>query len=245
MKVSSRIAIVNLIFFILMIAINYYAGSNVGSIANEKTALIQPAGYAFSIWILIYFLLFLWIVKGFFVRGKKVSVYIDTQRLIPINFLLNGAWILAFTQQKILLSTVIILLLLLSIILIYRKIKQNVNRGLFDLVPFSIYLGWVSIASIVNVFTLFVRNDIETFLGIGELDWTVIMLIFGCALAVSFSLINQDALYPLVFIWSYIAIYVKDQEEIINLVTLNCIIIMSVTVLYVVFSKISRTNSEH
>ncbi|MCZ2260834.1 tryptophan-rich sensory protein [Sporosarcina sp. G11-34] len=241
MKASRRIAIVNLIFFIVMIAINYYAGSNVGIIANEKSALIQPAGYAFSIWILIFFLLFLWIVKGFFVHGKKVSVYIDTQILIPINFLLNGAWILAFTQQKILLSTVIILLLLLSIILIYRKIKQNVNRGLFSLVPFSIYLGWVSIASIVNVFTYFVRNDIETFLGIGELGWTVIMLIFGCALAVSFSLINQDALYTLVFIWSYIAIYVKNQEEIINLVTLNCIIIMSVTVLYVVISKVSRT----
>jgi len=91
-KVSRRIAIVNLIFFIVMIAINYYAGSNVRIIANEISALIQPAGYAFSIWILIFFLLFLWVVKGFFVRSKKASVYIDTQRLIPINFLLNGAW---------------------------------------------------------------------------------------------------------------------------------------------------------
>nr|WP_255550267.1 tryptophan-rich sensory protein [Sporosarcina sp. E16_3] len=223
-----------------MIAINYSARSNVGVIANEKSALIQPAAYAFSIWILIYLLLFLWIIKGFFVRGKKVSVYIDLQVLIPVNFLLNGAWILAFTQQKILLSTVIILLLLLSLILIYRKIKKNVNRGLFDLVPFSIYLGWISIASIVNVFTYFVRNDVISFLGIGELGWTVIMLIFGCALAVSFSLINRDALYTLVFIWSYIAIYVKDQEEIINLVTLISIIIMSVTVLYVVSSKVTK-----
>nr|WP_255551597.1 tryptophan-rich sensory protein [Sporosarcina sp. E16_8] len=227
-----------------MIAINYSAGSNVGAIANEKSALIQPAGYAFSIWILIYLLLLLWIVKGFFVRGKKVSVYIDLQVLIPVNFLLNGAWVLAFTQQKILLSTVIILLLLLSLIVIYRKIKQNVNRGLFDLIPFSIYLGWVSVASIVNIFTYFVRNDITTFLGIEELGWTVIMLFFGCALAVSFSLINQDALYTLVFIWSYIAIYVKDQEEIINRVTLICIIIMSVTVLYVVISKLSRVKYE-
>ena len=190
--------------------------------------------------VLIYLLLFLWIIKGFFVRGKKVSVYIDLQVLIPVNFLLNGAWILAFTQQKILLSTVIILLLLLSLILIYRKIKKNVNRGLFDLVPFSIYLGWISIASIVNVFTYFVRNDVLSFLGIEELGWTVIILIFGCALAVSFSLINQDALYTLVFIWSYIAIYVKDQEEIINLVTLISIIIMSVTVLYVVISKVIK-----
>ena len=239
-KISKRIAIVNLIFFALMIAINYSARSNVGIIANEKSALIQPAGYAFSIWSLIYLLLFLWIIKGFFVRGKKVSVYIDLQVLIPLNFLLNGAWILAFTQQKILLSTVIILLLLLSLILIYRKIKKNVNRGLFDLVPFSIYLGWISIASIVNVFTYFVRNDVISFLGIEELGWTVIILIFGCALAVSFSLINQDALYTLVFIWSYIAIYVKDQEEIINLVTLISIIIMSVTVLYVVISKVIK-----
>jgi len=240
-KVTRRIAFVNLSFFIGMIAINYYAGSNVGIIANEKSALIQPAGYAFSIWFLIYFLLFLWVVKGFFVGVKKASVYIDTQRLIPINFLLNGAWILAFTQQKILLSTVIILMLLLSLIIIYSKIKQNVNRGLFDLVPFSIYLGWISIASIVNIFTYFVRNDFQTYLGFGELGWTVIALIFGCALAASFSLINQDALYSLVFIWSYIAIYMKNQAEIINLITLVCIVIMSVVVLNVVISKVSKT----
>lgn len=239
-KVSSRIAIVNLIFFIGMIAINYYAGSNVGKIANEKSALIQPAGYAFSIWLLIFFLLFLWVIKGFFVRGKKVSVYIDTQKLIPLNFLLNGAWILAFTQEKILLSTVIIILLLLSTLFIYSKIKQNVNKGLFDLVPFSIYLGWVSVATIVNVVTYFVRNDIDAFLGIGELGWTLILLIFACILAVSFSLVNQDALYTLVFIWSYIAIYVKDQDNLINIVLLVCIIIMSLTVLYVIFSKVSR-----
>ncbi|WP_391208493.1 TspO/MBR family protein [Psychrobacillus sp. L4] len=221
-----------------MLVINYSLGYNVGYTANEQTPLIQPANYAFSIWILIYFLLFLWIVKGFFVRGKKGSVYKELQLLIPVNFILNGAWILAFTQQKIRLSTVIIFLLLFSLIRIYRKIKRNTNRGLFDLIPFSIYLGWVFIASIVNVFTYFVRNNSFPFLGIEELGWTVIALILGCILAVLFTLINQDILYPLVIIWSYVAIYMNTQEKAIHLVTLISIVIISSTTLYTFISKV-------
>lgn len=236
MNSSIRITIVNLIFFTVMLIINYSPGSNVGDVANQQPALIQPAGYAFSIWILIYFLLFVWIVKGCFVRGKKGSVYKDLQVLIPVNFLLNGAWVLAFTSQRILLSTVIILLLLLSLILIYRKVKRNPNRHLFDLIPFSIYLGWISIASIVNIFTYFVRSTI-TF---DELKWTVIALILAGIITVIFTLFTKDILYPLVIIWSYIAIYVKDQEETINLVTVTSINIIIFTILYVVVSKIRR-----
>lgn len=225
----------------MMIAVNYNMGFNVGNIANEKTALIQPANYAFSIWGLIYLLLFIWIMRGFFVKDEKVSVYEDLRLLIPVNFLLNSAWIIAFTQQKFLLSTVIIILLLLSLFIIYKTIKQNPDKGSFDLIPFSIYLGWVSVATIVNIFTYFVRTDMTTFLGIDELGWTIIALIFGCMLAVSFSLFNEDILYPLVFIWSYVAIFSKSQEDIIKLVLIMCVIVMFGTILHVLITKKERT----
>lgn len=225
-----------------MLAINYYQGSSVGYIANEQQPLIQQANYAFSIWFLIYFLLFIWIVKGFFIRGKKGSIYRELQLLIPINFMLNGAWILAFTQQRILLSTVIIFLLLLSLIRIYNKIKLNSNKALFDLIPFSIYLGWVSIASIVNVFTFFVRNNVITFLGIDELGWTVVMLLFATVLTVVFILFNRDILYPLVIIWSYIAIYINNQEFAINIVIIISIILISIFIFLMTISKVKAEN---
>ncbi|MFF2752450.1 tryptophan-rich sensory protein [Psychrobacillus sp. NPDC058041] len=237
-----RISILNLFFFIVMLVINYYQRSSVGYIANEQIPLIQPANYAFSIWLLIYFLLFIWIVKGFFVRGKKGSVYRENQLLIPINFILNGAWILAFAQQRILMSTIIIFLLLISLIRIYNKIKRNANKALFDLIPFSIYLGWVSIASIVNVFTFFVRNNVITFLGIDELGWTVVMLLFASLLTVVFILINRDILYPTVIIWSYIAIYINNQEVAINKIIMSNIILISIFVLFISISKVKAEN---
>jgi tryptophan-rich sensory protein len=226
----------------VMLVINYYPGSNVGYIANEQFPLIQTANYAFSIWILIYFLLFIWIIKGFFVRKEKRIVYKELQLLIPVIFLLNGAWILAFTEQRILLSTVIIFLLLFSLIRIYRKIKRNTNKALFDLIPFSIYLGWVTIASIVNVFTFFVRNNVITFLGIGELGWTVTILLFVSLLTLIFILLNRDILYPLVIIWSYIAIYINNQEIAINIVLMLSIILISIFVLIMTISKVKAEN---
>ena len=226
-----RIAIVNMLFFAVMLYFNYLYAPDVGDVANEQPALIQPSSYAFSIWGLIYTLLFIWIVKGFFVEGNRARVYQDTQLFIPINFLLNGAWIFTFTQQYILSSTVIIFLLLFSLMFIYKRIKRLANRNLFALIPFSIYIGWVSVASIVNVFTYFTRSDMTTLLGIGELGWTVIMLAAATILAVLFTWTNRDMLYSLVFIWSYLAIYTRGEEAAVSWAALIGLVILSVTVI--------------
>ena len=49
----------------------------------------------------------------------------------------------------------------------------------FDQLRFSVYMGWVTIAAIVSIFTLAVNNDVETLIGLNELSWTIIRLIFS------------------------------------------------------------------
>nr|WP_090397462.1 TspO/MBR family protein [Natribacillus halophilus] len=235
-----RIFIVNMGFFILMLFINYSVGSSVGDVANEQPALIQPAGYAFSIWGLIYALLFVWIIRGLFVRDEKTNVYRDTQALIPINFLLNSAWIITFTQEYIFLSTVVIFLLLFSLIPLYRIIKRNRNSGLMDRLPFSIYLGWVSVASIVNVFTGFSRSNLTTFLGTGELGWSVVILMILTVVAILLTRLNRDIWYPLVFIWSYLAIFIRSDEETIRWVALISTVLLVIIVLLQVIYNLRR-----
>ena len=65
MKKQRKWVIVYLITFFIMIAINYISGSNIGSIANDEQAIIQPAGFAFAIWGLIYILILIWLIKLF------------------------------------------------------------------------------------------------------------------------------------------------------------------------------------
>ncbi|MBB6449647.1 peptidoglycan biosynthesis protein MviN/MurJ (putative lipid II flippase) [Geomicrobium halophilum] len=231
MQPMLRIFIVNMIFFILMLFVNYSSATNVGDVANEQPALIQPASYAFSIWGLIYVLLFLWILKGLFARGEQKQIFKNTQVLIPVNFLLNSAWIITFTQEYIFMSTVVIFLLLLSLIILYRTVSRNESSGMVERIPFSIYIGWVSVASVVNVFTGFARSDATQFLGVGELGWTIAMLILLLVVAVMFTRMNRDVWYPLVFIWAYLATYIRSEEETLRWVILISIIILAINVL--------------
>ncbi|MFD2705534.1 tryptophan-rich sensory protein [Salibacterium lacus] len=232
-----RITLVNLLFFILMIAVNYSSATNVGITANQEPALIQPAGYAFSIWGLIYVLVLLWILRAPFQRREKGDIYRDTQVWIPINFLLNSAWIVAFTMEWILVSTLVIVLLLISLIRIYQIIYWKHKRTGFARLPFSIYIGWVSAATVVNIFTWFVWNDIVPFLGMGEVAWTVLMLLILAAVAVVFTRVNRDVWYSLVFIWVYAAVFVKNEQNLIVLTTVIGILILAVHLVMQIMSR--------
>src|SRR5699024_12377793 len=97
MCAQNRWAAVYLIALIVRILRNDGTGTNVGSVADANQAIIQPAGFAFSIWGLIYVLLFAWIIKLFCSGDGSVTARLTFWPVV--NFLLNGLWILVFTQQ--------------------------------------------------------------------------------------------------------------------------------------------------
>lgn len=216
--------------FISMIFLNYWSATDVGIVANQDQAIIQPAGFAFSIWGLIYLLLFIWIIRLFFVNQNGDS---PVKRLTfwPIlNFVLNGLWIIAFTQEWLLLSVLIIAALLITLIMIYSRITQ-VNTHWFNRVPFSIYFGWVTVATIVNIFTWVKAMNRTQVFGLSELTWTIIMLVAATGIAVWISLKFSDWIFPLVLIWSYSAILVEqDQIMWVFMITIIGCIITQITV---------------
>ncbi len=223
-----------------MIFINYSVGSQVGQVANQDPALIQPAGYAFSIWGLIYLLLFVWIIKGFFTFEPKANLYKELKYILPLNFVLNSIWIVTFTQQMILGSTIVILLLLFSLVWIYRKVHQHPASNTWDYAPFSIYTGWVSLASIVNIFTYVERSEMLSFIGLGEVGWTLAAIIGISLVAISLLLLQRDTLYPLVLIWTFIAILINVQQNTLHWTLISSITIVSIIILYSVFSTLRK-----
>ncbi|MFD1174572.1 tryptophan-rich sensory protein [Oceanobacillus picturae] len=235
-----KISLIYLLFFSGMIFVNYSVGSQVGQVANQDPALIQPAGYAFSIWGLIYLLLFVWIIKGFFARDPKADLYRELRFMIPLNFVLNSLWIITFTQQMILLSAGIIILLLLSLVGIYQKVHRHKTSNTCDYAPFSIYTGWVSLASIVNVFTYVERSNALSFIGIGEAGWTLVAVLGISLVAISIILYQRDLFYPLVLIWTFSAIIINLQSNALQWVLIGCIIIVSAFILYSLFTRLKR-----
>lgn len=202
------------VFFVLMVVANYTAGqmgSDVGGTANQNETIIQPAGFAFSIWGLIYTLIFIWIIYLFF--SKKDRSYI-TERLKfwPIaNFILNGLWIFVFTQEWLFASVIVIAAMLYTLAEIYSSISET-NHNWFDRFPFAIYFAWVTLATIVNIFTWVTNLDIDTILGMGELTWTILLLIIAGIIGITIAIFFKDWVYPLVLIWPLIGIYAESGD---------------------------------
>ncbi|SDY29324.1 tryptophan-rich sensory protein [Salimicrobium album] len=232
-------AIAYLIAFGLMIFLNYWSATNVGIVADNNQAIIQPAGFAFSIWGLIYILLFVWIIKRFFDHTWEGSLASRLTFWPILNFLLNGLWIVVFTQQWLVASTLVIASLLATLAIMHTLITKA-DYHWFDRLPFSIYFAWVTVATIVNVFAVTAGMKVETILGLGELDWTLIMIAAATLIGSIVAFRYRDWLYPLVILWPFYGIYVVNDSAYssLNITLLIASIVLVAVGIFTVVKKL-------
>lgn len=212
----------NTVAFFAMIAVNALAnalpiaGRSTGYISNLYPNLFTPAGFTFSIWGVIYLLLgvhlgyqILDLSRG----GDRWKSAIDAYGyLFLISSILNIAWLFAWHNLMIPLSLVIMVGLLSTLIAMHRRLnpsgtvdfKKNWKNNL----PFSVYLGWISVATIANVTVFLVDVGWDGF-GLSDVFWTTGVLVVATLLAVIYSVIRRDAPYSLVVLWAFIGIISK------------------------------------
>lgn len=201
--------------FVIMVIINYLAnsiplnGQTTGEISSKVTVLFTPASYVFSIWGLIYFSLAIWIIR--MLPGSRRHLPMYEKALFPFIFscLLNVFWIFSWHYEFFISSVFLMIALLLILIRLYQTVK-NANASFFDLFPFSLYLGWISVATIANISFTLEFYDWSGW-GLSDVTWTIVMLCVATALALIFSKRQRDVVYPLVFVWAFVGIGVKNQ----------------------------------
>ncbi|MCA0170434.1 tryptophan-rich sensory protein [Bacillus sp. RAR_GA_16] len=192
-----------------------------GDMVGGNDVLIAPAGYTFAIWFVIYLLLLISLVRQFTASECDQVLYVKISYLFASSMLLSGTALLVSESVALL----FIAGSLITLAILYTIITKNPERSSFFSVPFSFYLAWTSIATIVDVFVMAEANDVALIFGMNELAWTIIMLIIGAGLAVYFSLYNDDLIYPIVFLWGYFGIFVKDDKPLQLTYTLSILII--------------------
>lgn len=109
----------------------------------------------------------------------------------------------------------IIIGMLLCLILINnvtRKMKLSIKDYLFIRLPFSVYFGWVTVATIANVTTLLVKLGFDG-LGQSEALWTVLVILVGLVITSLTVIRNRDIAYGLTVIWAYLGIYIKHTSN--------------------------------
>ncbi|MEB3216169.1 MAG: tryptophan-rich sensory protein [Nostocales cyanobacterium 94392] len=192
-------------------------GLTIGEISNTlfKNVLIIPASYAFAIWGLIYLGLFAFAIYQVLPSQRDNPHLRKTGYLLAIASLAQSIWVYLFLSRLFVLSVVAMLLILLPLIAIYLRLETGITPASraekwFIRYPISIYLSWISVATIVNIASALYINNWNGF-GISAEVWTVIMIIIATIIAATALLQRQDIAYSGVTVWALIAIAIKHQ----------------------------------
>ena len=215
-------------------------GVNIGQISSNtvfKDVLIIPASYAFAIWGLIYLGLFAFGIYQIVPSHKGDEDLRQTGYLLAIASVAQCVWVYLFLYRLFALSVVAMLWILLPLITTYLRLgvgKKIVNRSKNLCIhrPMSIYLGWISVATILNVACALYAQGWNGW-GISGEIWTVIMVIIATMLAGLIAVRGTDIVYPGVTVWALIAIAVKHSNTpSLNIVTIVCAIALVGIVFY-------------
>ncbi len=221
---SLPLKILVLLAYLGMVGINALAnilpinGLNTGEISDSYPNLFAPAGLTFAIWGLIYFLLLVFVIYQF-VPAKKVDSQARLKRvqvLFVISSIANIGWIFAWHYLQIAISLVLMLVILVSLILTDRQVSKQSNMTLRERLclklPFSVYFGWITVATVANFTTLLVDLGWDGF-GVSENVWTVIILIVAALIALAVVKTRLNWAYGAVFVWAYAGILIKHLDS--------------------------------
>lgn len=211
------ILILNIITFMLVILVNTYSNilplnnQTTGEVSNQLDVLITPAGITFSIWSVIYILCAVWIIRQIPKNRRNKEFYTAASPYFIVSNLLNSAWIFLWHYEQFFASVIVMVLLLITLIVLYTQIK-NSDHDFFDIFPFSIYVSWISVATIVNISYYLVYVNWSGF-GLPNTMWTVFMLLIAAALSLLFRYKQNDWVYSLVTIWAFSGIGLNNLNE--------------------------------
>ncbi len=188
-------------------------GLNTGQISDSFQVYFVPAGYVFAIWGLIY------IGLGAFAVFQAMPAQRQNPRMrasgwwVVLSGLANSAWIFLWHYQQFPLTLLVMLALLGSLIAVYQNMRIRRERvstleTWMAHVPFSIYLGWITVATAANATSLLDYLKWDGF-GIAPEIWMGIVLAAVLAITVAMLATRRDVAYTLVILWALAGIGVK------------------------------------
>jgi benzodiazapine receptor len=244
---------INILAFVLTVIVNSLAGSTTilggkltAEISDANPTLITPAGYVFSIWGIIYILLGAFVVFQALPSQQGKGFQKSVGWLFVLSSIANIVWLFLWQFEYLSFSVVVIFLLLATLILIYLRL--NIGKSAVSLreklavhVPFSVYLGWITIASIANVSVFLVSENWDGF-GIGAETWATLIIVVALILTVLVLATRKDIAYSLVIIWALVGIAVKQSgnQNIVTLTEASAIIVLVALAATILLSKLKR-----
>ncbi len=211
----------NLAAFMLVVVFNVLSnalpinGQTMPEISAKYPSLFTPAGFTFSIWGVIYLALLLFVIYQALPSQRNNETIAGISRLFQINCVANASWIVAWHYDLLNISLLIMLVLLVTLIFIYRALlgaveQASITQHLLLHLPFSLYTGWITLATIANISTVQTGNGWDN-IGLTAVSWTLLKLALAGAIGATVVLRYGDVVFVLVVAWAAYGISVMQS----------------------------------
>ncbi len=246
--------ITNGLALIITVFVNYFGnagifnGNTMATISDRYANFFTPAGYAFSIWGVIYIALLgfvLYTGHTLFTKKDPDPILFKIRWLFVSTCLANSLWVIAWLNDYIGFSVIIMIALLVCLLRIILVTRMELDyhpfrRYLFVCWPFALYGGWISVALIANVAAWLTKMNWDGW-GISEVIWTVIMIAIAGVVNVFMIMTRNLREYGLVGLWALIAIsVVNNTNNGSSTVVYTCYIVAFVILVFIVINAMKN-----
>lgn len=203
-----------------VVSVNYLAangyvnGTTPQQVSDKYPSLLTPAGYAFSIWGLIYIGLVVFSIYQALPSQAKNERFKSIRVLYIINCAANCAWIFLWHHEQIWASLALIFVLLATLVLINSRLqnKRDAAETWAARVPFGLYFGWATVATVLNFTLALISSGVKTSASSARILASVLVVAITI-LGVVVRLKLSSAAYALAIAWALTAIAVKHGGE--------------------------------
>ena len=211
----------NALSVVLALTVNILAstlplnGQNTGEISDRFEVFFVPAGYVFSIWGIIYIGWIAFTIYQFLPAQKDKPRLQKLGYWFALSGVFNAGWLFCWHYNLFGLSVLVMLALLATLLVSYLKLDvgrasvSTVEKWSVD-IPFGVYLGWISVATIANITDYLYFIGWNGF-GIAPQTWAVIMLVVASLVGLGMALNRRDAGFLFVFVWAFAGIAFKQS----------------------------------
>jgi translocator protein len=225
-KKAVALQIGNILAFVVTLTVNGLAntkligGRTTADVSNLYPTLITPAGYVFAIWGIIYALLFLFVAYQALPSQRNSPFQQKINGLFILSCIFNIAWLFLWQNNYVTYSLLLIVAFAVTLEEIHRRLQKSNTASLkewaFVRLPFSVYFGWLTIATFAN---LAVAMSAAGWVTWQPSDAAVGMVLLAVALAIVLCVVfaRKEVAYGLVAIWALVGIAV-NQGAVVEIV---------------------------